>query len=247
MDKGRAGPACGHGRARLGAARDTVRTIGRYKLYDYAPSGNCFKVRLLLAHLGLPYERVPVDIFAGETMTQEYGEMNPALATPVLELAPGSYLAESDAILLYLAEGTHLLPADREERAQVYRWLFFEQGTILPTVADLRFQLLTRRTDPDSQATQRATQVASAVLVVLERHLQGREFAVGERFSVADIALFGYVHVAGEAGVEMANYPAIGEWLERVRAQPGHIEDLAPYPDNAQPGKGSSIHDLRTG
>jgi glutathione S-transferase len=186
-----------------------------------------------------------VDIFAGETMTPEYGARNPALTTPVLELAPDTYLPESNAILLHLAEDTALLPADSQERAQVYRWLFFEQGTILPTLADLRFQLLTGRIDPQSEAAQRAVRVGQAVLAVLERHLQEREFAVAERYTVADIGLFGYVHVAHEANVELSDYSSITTWLERVRSQPGHIEDLEPYPENARPGESRSIHDLR--
>ena len=180
-------------------------------------------------------------------MTPEYAARNPALTTPVLELEPGRYLPESNAILLHLAEGTHLLPADREERAQVYRWLFFEQGTILPTIAELRFLLLTERIDPESDGAQRAARVAQAVTAVLESHLSEREFAVADRYTVADVALFGYIHVAGEARVDLDAFPAVAAWLERVRAQPGHVEDMVPYPENARPGKSRSIHDLRTG
>jgi glutathione S-transferase len=222
-----------------------VRTIVRYKLYDYPASGNCYKARLLLSHLGIEYERVPVDIFAGETMTPEHAARNPALTTPVLELPDGSFLPESGAILLHLAEGTDLLPDDPAERAQVYRWLFFEQSAILPTVADIRFRMLTGRLDPDGDAGRRAAQLAGAVTSVVEGHLQGRTFAVGERFTLADIALFGYVHVAHEAGVDMSGFTAIAEWIERVRQQPGHVEDLAPYPENTRPGVSRTIHDVR--
>ena len=217
----------------------------RYKLYDYPASGNCFKVRLLLSHLGIEYERVPVDIFAGETMTPEHAARNPALTTPVLELPDGEYLPESNAILLHLSEGSDLLPADRLERAQVYRWLFFEQSAILPTVADIRFRMLTGRLDPDSDAGRNAAMLATAVTSVVEGHLQERAFVVGERFTVADVALFGYVHVAHEAGVDTSGFHAIAAWLDRVRDQPGHVEDLAPYPENSRPGQSRSIHDIR--
>ena len=217
----------------------------RYRLYDYPSSGNCYKVRLLLSHLGIEYDRVPVDIFAGETMTPEHAARNPALTTPVLELPSGEHLPESGAILLHLAEGTDLLPDDRGERAQVYRWLFFEQSAILPTVADIRFRMLTGRLDPESEAGRNAALLATAVTGVVEGHLRERSFAVGGRFGVADIALFGYVHVADEAGVDMSGFTGIARWVERVRAQPGHVEDLAPYPENSRPGQSRSIHDVR--
>ena len=186
-----------------------------------------------------------VDIFGGATMTPEHAQRNPALTTPVLELESGEYLPESGAILLHLAEGTELLPEDPAERARVYRWLFFEQSAILPTVADIRFRMLTGRLDPDSEAGRNAALLATAVTGVVEGHLQGRAFAVGERFTVADIALFGYVHVAHEAGVDTSGFTAIAEWVERVRRQPRHIEDLAPYPENSSPGASRSIHDIR--
>jgi glutathione S-transferase len=198
-----------------------------------------------LAHLGVDYERVPVDIFAGETMTADYATKNPALTTPVLELPSGEYLAESNAILLHLSEGTDFLPAEQLDRAQVYRWLFFEQGAVLPTVADLRFRLLTGRIDAQSEEAARLKRVSQAVLGVVESRLAERQFMVADRFTVADIALFGYIHVAHEADVAMDHYQSIGNWLERVRNQPGHVEDVAPYPENARPGKGRSIHDLR--
>jgi glutathione S-transferase len=219
----------------------------RYRLYDYPASGNCYKVRLLLSHLGIEYDRVPVDIFAGETMTPDHAARNPALTTPVLEIAPGEHLPESNAILLHLAEGTDFLPEDRTERAQAYRWLFFEQSAILPTVADFRFRALTGRLDLESEGGRRAARLATAVVGVVEGHLQQRAFAVGERLTVADVALFGYVHVAHEAGVDMSGFAGIAQWLERVRAQPGHVEDLAPYPENSRPGRSRSIHDVRLG
>ena len=190
---------------------------------------------------------MPVDIFAGETMTAEHAARNPALTTPVLELAPGRYLPESGAILLHLSQGTELLPADRDERSQVHRWLFFEQSAIAPTIADVRFRMLTGRLDPDSDAGRHASRLCAGVTGVVEGHLRQRTFAVAERFTVADVALFGYLHVAHEAGADMSRFEAVPRWLARVRAQPGHVEDLAPYPENARPGQSRSIHDIRLG
>lgn len=180
-------------------------------------------------------------------MTPEHAQRNPSLTTPVLELAPGEFLPESNAILLHLAEGTDLLPADPIERAQVYRWLFFEQSTILPTVADFRFRMLTGRLDPESAEGQHAARLAQAVVSIVEGHLKQRSFAVAERYTVADVALFGYVHVAHEAGVDMSGFDGIAAWLERVRAQPRHVEDLAPYPESSRPGRSRTIHDIRLG
>jgi glutathione S-transferase len=215
------------------------------RLYDYGPSPNCHKVRILLAQLGQDYERVPTDIFGGDTLKPEFMEKNPGLTTPVLEVEPGRYLPESNAILLHLAEGTPFLPEDRSERAQVYRWLFFEQSAILPTVADVRFRSLTGRLDPESDTAIHLSQLCAGVTGVVEGHLQGRTFAVGERFTVADVALFGYLHVAHEAGVDMTRFGAVGAWIERVRAQPGHVEDLAAYPESARPETSRTIHDFR--
>lgn len=212
------------------------------RLYDYAASANCYKVRLLLAQLGVPYERVPVDIFAGATLTEEYAEKNPARTTPVLELHPGEFLPESNAILLYLAEGTRLLPTDRGERAQVWRWLFFEQADVVPTIGALRFRLRTGRLDPESEEAARRHCGSTETLRVLDQHLHDRTFAVGERYTVADVALYGYVHVADEAGLEPGRYPAVRSWLARVAAQPGYVNDLEPYPANAMAGSGISIY-----
>ena len=213
------------------------------RLYDYPGSPNCYKVRLALAQLGIGYERVPVDIFAGETLTDAFARMNPARSTPVLELEDSTYLPESGAILFYLAEGTALLPADRLERAQVARWLLFEQADVVPTVGGLRFRLATGRLAPGHERVERARAASHEMLRVLDAHLRGREFFVGERYSVADIAIYGYVHVAHEAGVGMEEHPEVARWLERVAAQPGYMNDLEPYPANARPGVSRSIYD----
>jgi glutathione S-transferase len=213
------------------------------RLYDYAASANCLKVRMLLAQLGRPYERVPVDIFAGDTLTEEFGRMNPARSTPVLELESGEFLTESNAILLYLAEGTPLLPEDSVERAQVHRWLFFEQADVVPSMGGLRFRLHTGRIDPDSNSARARRAAGDATLAVLDAHLAGRRFLVGERYTVADIGVFAYVHVADEAGHDLSRYPNLTAWLDRVRAEPGYANDLEPYPPNSMRGAGRSIYD----
>jgi len=212
------------------------------RLHDYAASANCYKVRLALAQLGIPYERVPVDIFAGETLTDAFARRNPARTTPVLELDDGTHLPESGAILLYVADGTPLLPSDRLGRAQVARWLLFEQADVVPTVGGLRFRLATGRLAPDHERVARARAAGHEMLAVLDAHLREREFLV-ERYSVADIAVYGYVHVAHEAGVAIDGHPEVARWLERVAAEPGYMNDLEPYPANARAGVSQSIYD----
>lgn len=217
--------------------------MSKLKLYDYPASANCYKVRLLLAQLGLPYERVDVDIFAGDTLTEAYREINPLRSTPVLELASGERLIESGAILFYLASGTPFLPEDPVFTAEALRWLFFEQTEVIPAVGGLRFRLQTGRlTADDPNAIQRRHD-GEEILALLDEHLGEREFFVGPSYTVADIGMYGYLHVAGEAGYEIASYPALATWLERVAGQPGYIRDLAPYPDNAREGAGSSTYD----
>ena len=214
------------------------------RLYDYGPSPNCHKVRILLAQLGRDYERVSVDIFGGDTLEPGYFEKNPGLTTPVLEIEPGVYLPESGAILLYLAEGTPFLPDDRLERAQVHRWMMYEQSRLFAIIGALRFFLLSGRLDPDSPPARQQLRFATASVGQAEGHLASNEFFVAGRYTVADVALYGYLQVAHEAGVDMGAFPNVGAWLERVRAQPGHVDDLEPYPENARAGKGRSIYDL---
>jgi len=209
------------------------------KLYDYAASANCYKVRLLLAQLGRRYERIPIDIFGGDTLTDEFAAVNPARSTPVLEDPPGIFLPESNAILLHLAEGTPFLPRD----PQVYRWLFFEQADVVPAIGGLRFRLITRRLQPDEPDAARRRAAAHDVLALLDAQVSGREFFVGDDYSLADIGLYGYVHVAGEAGLELEPYAAVREWLARVERQAGFMNDLEPYPANAMAGAGRSTYD----
>jgi glutathione S-transferase len=213
------------------------------RLYDYVASANCYKARLLLAQLGREYERVPIDIFGGDTLTCEFADINPARSTPVLETDDGRLLQESNAILWYLADGTELLPEGPFERAHVLKWLILEQTDVMPGIGGLRFRLLTGRLQADEPAAIRRRELGVAALVMLEQHFQDRSFVVGDRYSIADISLYAYTHTAPEAGFELADYPAVTAWLRRVEAQPGFINDLEPYPANARPGAGRSTYD----
>lgn len=205
------------------------------RLYDYAASGNCFKVRLLLGMLDLECERVPIDIFAGDTLTCEYAMINPLRETPVLELDSGERLAQSNAILWYLADGTPWLPEGRFERAQVAQWLSFEQERVMGGLGGPRFRLLTGRATVEELDGRLA--VGREALAVLDAHLAAREWVVGDGPTIADLSLFAYV---GVAPIEIP--PAVAAWLDHVRALPGFVDDFVVYPGNARPGAGSSIY-----
>jgi glutathione S-transferase len=213
------------------------------RLYDYPASCNCYKVRLLLAQVGLPYERVPIDIFDGDTLTDEYAAMNPMRTTPVLETDDGRFLPESNAILFYLAQGTPFLPDDPFERAEVVRWLIYEQTDVIPTMGGLRFRLLVGRLTPEDPDAVRRKEGALEVLRLLDDHLATREFFVGGRYTIADIAIYGYTHLAHEAGIDMEPYENLRAWFERVEEQPGYVEDVERYGANAAPGAGRSLYD----
>jgi glutathione S-transferase len=206
------------------------------RLYDYTASGNCYKVRLLLALLGREYERVPVDIFAGDTLTDEFAALNPVRETPVLELGSGAAIAQSNAILWYLAEGTAFLPAGRLERALVLQWLSFEQERVMGGIGGPRFRRLTGR-----PAIEGRLEIGAGALELLDAQLSDRLWLVGEGPTIADLAVFGYGHVAHEAGLEPGEH--VRAWFERVRALPGFIADLEPYGANAHLGAGRSIYD----
>ena len=212
------------------------------RLYDYAPSCNCYKVRLLLSQLGRDYERVPTDIFNGETLTAAYGEINPLRTTPVLETDHG-HLPESNAILVYLAAGTPILPEDPFELAQVIRWLIYEQTDVIPTMGGLRFRLLVGRLTPDDPEAIQRRAGALEVLRVLDHHLAVNLFFVAGRYTIADIAIYGYTHLAGQAGIDLTPFANLRAWFSRVERQSGYIEDVEPYGANARPGAGRSLYD----
>ena len=211
------------------------------RLYDYAASCNCYKVRLLLAHLGIDYERVPVDIFAGGTLSDSYARINPMRTVPVLETEEG-YLPESNAILTYLAEGTPYVPDDPWERARVVGWLIYEQTDVVFMVGGLRFRLMVGRWTPDHPEAVRRREGALEVLQFLDKQLAEDEFLVGGRYTIADIAVYGYSHRAEEAQLDLEPYPNLRAWFERVESQPGYMEDVEPYGANAAPGAGQSIY-----
>jgi glutathione S-transferase len=191
-------------------------------LYDNAISGNCYKVRLLFSLLGIDYERREVSVIDRSNRGELLGDLNPGLRVPTLVLDDGRALAESDAILVYFAEGTEYLPEDRYERAQVLQWMFFEQYSHEPNIAVLRFWAHAE-IKPDPREAVAKFNGGLAALEAMERHLTGRDFLVGDSVTVADLALYAYTHVADEGGFEIARYEAIGAWLERVRSLPGYI------------------------
>jgi glutathione S-transferase len=192
-------------------------------LYDSHVSGNCYKVRLLLAHLGLDYQRREVDVIDRSRRAELLGDLNPALRVPTLVLDDGRALGESDAILWYLADRTAYLPEDAFERAKVLQWLFFEQYSHEPYIAVVRFWVAVAKAPPAQVALEEKMKGGYAALDAIERHLEANSFLVAERYTIADIALYAYTHVAHEGGFELELYPAIGSWLERVAAQPRHV------------------------
>jgi glutathione S-transferase len=200
------------------------------RVYQHPASGNCMKVRMLAHVLGLELEYVDVDIFAGEGRRAPHVARNPAGATPVLELPDGSFLAESGAILVWLATGTPLLPEERDARAQVVRWLLFEQNAIEPTIAAARFRLLCGWATPDDPVIVDKVKSAASELKVLERQLEGRAFVTGDALTIADIALYAYIHVAADVALDLGRRPGVAAWLDRVREETGYTEPLAPIP-----------------
>jgi glutathione S-transferase len=185
-------------------------------------SGNCHKVRMTLDMLSLPYQWTEVDMQKGTTRTPEFLAMNPNGKIPVLEIEPGNYLPESNAIICYLAEGTRLMPADRLARARVLQWLFFEQYSHEPFIAVARY-LRKLHPDPASQRALADSKMDGGyrALKVMEDHLSHALFFVGERPSVADIALYAYTHAAADGGFDLERFPAVCAWLDRVASQPG--------------------------
>jgi glutathione S-transferase len=197
------------------------------RLYDYFDSGNGYKARLALAQLAIPYRLIAVDIDKGETRTPEFLAMNPNGRIPLLALENGAYLAESNAILCYLAEGTALMPGDALARAQILQWLFFEQYSHEPNIATARYWLRHGLMTPAREPLFAQKRLAGyAALAVMENHLATRDFFVGA-YSIADIALYAYTHVAEQGEFDLARFPSVTAWLVRVRDQPLHVP-LAP-------------------
>jgi glutathione S-transferase len=193
-------------------------------LYDSPVSGNCYKVRLLLALLGIEYDRRTVDVVDRSNRPELLGGLNPSLRVPTLVLDDGRPLAESGAILWYFGEDTRFLPDDPFERAQVLQWMFFEQYDLEPAIAVVRFWVAySGRPDIFAERLEERTKAGHRALAALEKHLDGSQYLVGDFYSLADIALYGYTHVAPEGGFELEPYPAIRAWLDRVAAEPGHI------------------------
>jgi glutathione S-transferase len=194
-------------------------------LYDSPISGNCYKVRLLAAHLGLPLERRPLDVVDRSNRPGVIGDLNPALRVPTLVLDDGRGLGESGAILWYLARGSRFVPDDPYEVAQALAWMFFEQYDFEPNIAVARF-LIQYAPGGAAQHADRLPALREGgdkALAALERHLGDRRYLVGDHMSIADIALFGYTHVADEGGFDLGRYPAIRAWISRIASEPGHI------------------------
>jgi glutathione S-transferase len=196
-----------------------------YTLYSMQRSGNSYKVRLALAQLRIPYRLVEVDILKGETRTPEFLAKNPSGHVPLLEVAPQRYLPESNAILWYVAGGTALAPDDRIDRAEALQWMFFEQHSLEPNLGAARFWLSMVKGGRELQrhALEDWMEQGYQALGVMEQHLSDHRFFVAERYTVADIALYAYTHVAHESDFDLTAFPAIRAWLKRVVAEPGHI------------------------
>jgi len=192
------------------------------KLYDYLPSGNSYKVRWVMARLGLDYTHVPIDIHAGETHTDEFLALNPAGQIPLLITEAGRPLAESNAIIQYLAEGSDLIPMDSYARAKVLQWQFWEQYRHEPAIAVARF-IMNYQAESRSEELPALTAKGYAALDVMEDHLGDTGWFVGPTCTLADVSLYAYTHVAEEGGFDLSDYPNIRDWLTRFAAQDGHV------------------------
>ena len=193
-------------------------------LYNSAVSGNCYKVRLLAAQLGIPLDLIELSVVDRSNRAEVLGDLNPARRVPTLVLDDGRPLAESNAITWYLGDGTAYVPDDPYERAQVLQWQFFEQYQHEPSIAVVRFLIaFSGVAEQHTERIKEQTANGYIALDAMERHLVDRAFLVGEQYSIADISLYAYTHVAPEGGFDLESYPSIRTWLERVADQPGHI------------------------
>jgi glutathione S-transferase len=196
-----------------------------YTLYSMQRSGNSYKVRLALARLGIPYRLIEIDILKGESRTPDFLARNPSGQIPLLEVAPGRYIAESNAILWYVAGGTTLAPEDRIARAEALQWMFFEQHSLEPNIGAAWFWLALVKGGRDLQRHTLDDWMENGyhALGVMEKHLAGTRFFVGDHYTIADIALYAYTHLAGQCDFDLARFPAVRAWLARVAAEPGHV------------------------
>ena len=201
------------------------------RLYDYIASANCLKVRVLLGLLGRDVERVAIDIFAGDTLTPQFAALNPSRETPVLEVDGEGVLVQSNAILWYLAEGTQYLPDEPWERAQVLRWLMFEQSEIEPVIGSARFWTLTGRATERADELARRIKWADTTLKILDRELAARDWLVGDRPTVADLAVYAYSHLEADIGLVRGEHHA--RWCKRIEALAGFVPGPAPYDRHA--------------
>lgn len=194
-------------------------------LYNSAVSGNCYKVRLLFSHLGIEYESVELSVVDRSNRPEVLGGLNPAQRVPTLVLDDGRPLGESNAILWYFGDGTEYVPIDPYERAQVLQWQFFEQYQHEPAIAVARFLIAYSELPPEQYEKRLPGLMKSGYVALdaMERHLADHAYLVGERYSLADISLYAYTHVAPEGGFDLESYPAIRAWLDRVASRPGHV------------------------
>lgn len=196
-----------------------------YRVYGDRISGNCYKIALVMNELALPYEWVDVDIVQGESRTEEFLAMNPNGKIPLLDLGDGRYLSESNAIIGYLAEGSALLPVDDFHRALVYQWLFFEQYSHEPNIAVARFIVKYLGNPADrSEQLENTRKPGYRALSIMEEQLRTREFLTGDHFTIADVSLYAYTHVADEGGFSLEDYPSTRAWLSRAEARPGYVQ-----------------------
>ncbi|MGL5792797.1 MAG: glutathione S-transferase family protein [Waterburya sp.] len=195
-----------------------------YKLYDFLPSGNSYKIRLLLNLLQIPFERIDVNILNRETRTPEFLTKNPNGKIPLLEIAPDKFLAESNAILYYLSQGTDFFPSDSYTQAQVMQWLFFEQYSHEPFIATARYWIsILKQAEQHQEQLQHKHRIGNAALKVMEQHLSQNDFFVASTYTIADIALYAYTHVADEGGFDLNQFPSILAWFKRIEAHPRHL------------------------
>ena len=195
-----------------------------YKLYDFLPSGNGYKVRLLLTQLQIPFELIELNIVDGETRTTEFLVKNPNGKIPLLEIAPDRFISESNAILYYLSQGTEYFPPDKYQQAQVMQWLFFEQYSHEPNIATPRYwiSILQKPEEYQEQILQKQ-KLGYKALEVMEQHLKQHDYFVADKYTIADIGLYAYTHVAEAGGFDLSKFSAINSWFKRVQSQPKHI------------------------